>query len=189
MISSTLFQQRESRSAACHGLLAGLAMAIALSLGQGAAMATDGSPQLAQRQGQMIVVPDVDAMRGRRLFVMKGCVSCHRVKDVGGKAAPALDAPEGSTSVNLLDFAARMWRGASAMQDLQSLELGYQIELTGNEIGDLAAFASDPAAQEGFSNDEVPDLLKDWFIDEVYWDEGEWPETDEWQFPQMKDGQ
>ncbi|MHA1600227.1 MAG: c-type cytochrome [Alphaproteobacteria bacterium] len=146
-------------------------------------MAADDSLQLAQNRQQMIVVPDVDAIRGRHLFVMKGCVSCHSIAGVGGKAAPALDAPEDSTSVNLLDFAARMWRGASAMQELQSIELGYQIELTGNEIGDLAAFASSPAAQEGFSIDEVPDLLKDWFIDEIYWDEGEWPETEEWQFP------
>jgi len=164
-------------------------MAIAMSFDQGAAMATDDLPQLAQRQGPTIVVPDVDAMRGRRLFVMKGCVTCHSVKDVGGKAAPALDAPEESSSANLLDFAARMWRGASAMQELQSIELGYRIELTGNEIGDLAAFASDPAAQSGFSIEEIPDLLKDWFIDEPYWEQGEWPETDTWQFPEMKNGQ
>jgi cytochrome c len=154
-----------------------------MTLGRGPARAVDTSSQLAQRQGQMIVVPDVDAMRGRRLFVKKGCVTCHSIKDVGGKAAPALDAPKSSTSVNLLDFAARMWRGASAMQELQSIELGYRVELTGNELGDLAAFAADPAAQEGFSIDEVPDLLKDWFIDEPYWEQGEWPETDTWRFP------
>ena len=146
-------------------------------------MAADSSSQLAQDQGQMMVVPDVDAMRGRRLFVMKGCVTCHSVKAVGGKVAPALDAPEENSSVNLLDFAARMWRGASAMQELQSIELGYRTELTGQEIGYLAAFASDPTVQQGFSIDEVPDLLKDWFIDERYWDQGEWPDTKEWQFP------
>lgn len=184
MATSSPFNRAKSRSAARHCVLAGVAMVIAASLGQGPAMAADVPPQLAQRQGQMIAIPDVDAMRGRRLFVMKGCVSCHSVKNVGGKAAPALDAPEESASVNLLDFAARMWRGAPAMQELQSIELGYRIELTGNEIGDLAAFASDPAAQEGFSIDEVPDLLKDWFIDERYWDEGKWPDTKEWQFPQ-----
>ena len=181
MTSRFPFYRREFRSAARRSLLAGLAMATAVSLGQG--VAADDSLQLAQNREQMIVVPDVDAIRGRHLFVMKGCVSCHSVAGVGGKAAPALDASEDSTTVNLLDFAARMWRGASAMQELQSIELGYQIELTGNEIGDIAAFASSPTAQEGFSIDEVPDLLKDWFIDEIYWDGGEWPETEEWQFP------
>ncbi len=174
---------RQLRAAAPHCLLAGPVLAAALSLGQATARAADDTPQLAQYQGQMIVVPAVDALRGRRFFVMKGCVTCHSVKDVGGKAAPALDAPEDSTSVDLLDFAARMWRGASAMQELQSLELGYRVELTGNEIGDLAAFVADPAAQQGFSIAEVPDLLKDWFIDEPYWDQGEWPDTGDWQFP------
>ena len=184
MISNSPLYIDESRPVAHQGLLAGLGMMIVLSLGHGAARAADEDIQLAQYRGQMIVVPDVDAMRGRQLFVMRGCVTCHSVKGVGGKAAPALDASEDSDAVDLLDFAARMWRGASAMQELQEIELGYRIELTGNEIGDLAAFASDPVAQQGFTIDEVPDLLKDWFIDETYWDEGEWPETDDWQFPE-----
>jgi cytochrome c553 len=183
-MARSLLDSRKSRLAIHRSVLAGLAMTVALSLGPGTARAAGDPVQLAQYRGQMIVVPDVDAMRGRQLFVMKGCVSCHSVKGVGGKAAPALDAPEDSESVDLLDFAARMWRGASAMQELQSIELGYRIELTGTEIGDLAAFASDPAAQRGFTIDEVPELLKDWFIDETYWDEGEWPETDDWQFPE-----
>jgi mono/diheme cytochrome c family protein len=165
-------------------LLAGLLTVMTIYfIGHGTAAAAENTPRLAQRQPQMIVIPDVDATRGRHLFVMKGCVSCHSIKGVGGKAAPALDAPEASLAINLLDFAARMWRGAPAMQELQSLELGYRIQLSGGEIGDLAAFVSGRAAQKGFSIDEVPDLLRDWFIDEAYWDEGEWPETDEWQFP------
>ncbi|MDA1101943.1 MAG: cytochrome c [Proteobacteria bacterium] len=154
-----------------------------IMFGQEAAAAAENADRLDRQQRQWIVVPDVDAARGRRLFVTKGCVSCHSVKGVGGKAAPALDGPEDGAAVNLLDFAARMWRGAPAMQELQSLELGYRIELSGGEIGDLAAFVSSRSAQRGFSIDEVPDLLRDWFIDEAYWDSGDWPKTDEWRFP------
>ncbi|MCP4329874.1 MAG: c-type cytochrome [Alphaproteobacteria bacterium] len=143
-----------------------------------------GSPVSASMDdGPSILVPDVDAARGRKLFVAKGCVTCHSVNGVGGRAAPALDAPATGEAIDLLGFAARMWRGAAAMQDLQSFELGYRIELSGREIGDLAAFASDPAAQKDFSIDEVPDLLKDWFLDQAYWDEENWPATDEWRFP------
>jgi mono/diheme cytochrome c family protein len=131
----------------------------------------------------MIVVPNVESQRGRRLFVVKGCVLCHSVKGVGGKAAPALDAMVAGAPVDLLDFAARMWRGAAAMQALQSLELGYLIELSGKDIGDLAAFSLDTAAQVGFSLDEVPTLMSDWFIDEPYWESGDWPESEEWRFP------
>ncbi len=152
-----------------------------------AATAGENNVQVAQRAATPIVVPNVDAMRGRKLFVMKGCVTCHSVKGIGGKAAPALDADQDWPVVDLLDFAARMWRGAAAMQELQGIELGYQIELTGAEIGDLAAFAADPTAQQGFSKDEIPDLLKDWFLDVPYWEKGDWPLTDEWRYPDLDD--
>ena len=69
------------------------------------------------------------------------------------------------------------------MQALQALELGYLIELNGQEIGDLAAFVFDPATQKGFSLDEVPEMLSDWFVNEPYWKEGNWPDTEEWRFP------
>jgi len=177
------FHPGKYRSAVRRCLHVGIAVAITSSLGTGVAMAAGKSGQQDQYQQRMITVPQVDAMRGRQLFVTKGCITCHSIKGVGGKAAPALDASQEGEPVDLLNFAARMWRGATAMQELQELELGYRIELSGGEIGDLAMFTSDPAAQNGFSIDEVPELLRDWFIDEIYWDEGEWPETDDWQFP------
>lgn len=179
----TAFLRHEFRLAPWWCLFAATAVVVSLFLAQGTAIAGNSSMALAQGQRQVIVVPDVDPMRGRRLFVLKGCVVCHAIKGVGGKAAPALDAPEAGLPVNLLDFAARMWRGSVAMQELQSLELGYRIELTGTEIGDLAAFVTGSAAQKDFSINEVPDLLKDWFVDEAYWDMGEWPDTEDWRFP------
>jgi cytochrome c len=39
-----------------------------------------------------LVTRTPDAAAGRDLFVVKGCVMCHAVNGVGGKAAPALDA-------------------------------------------------------------------------------------------------
>ena len=180
------FHRYQAQPAQHRRWLSGLTLVLALTLSAalGTATAADNAPRPAEQQPQLVVVPNIDGARGRQLFVRKGCVSCHSVKGVGGKAAPALDAPMESTPVNPLDFAARMWRGAAAMQELQSLELGYRIELTGNEIGDLAAFVSGTEAQKNFSLDEVPDLLRDWFIDEAYWDMGEWPKTDDWRFPQ-----
>ena len=49
--------------------------------------------------------------------------------------------------------------------------------MSSGEIGDLATFVSDPAVQRDFSIEEAPDQLKDWFIDEAYWDSGQRPET------------
>lgn len=178
------FLRRNLPLAARLNLLAGVVLGVAFFAAPEPARAQDQAAKTNQPERQVIVVPNINLQHGRRLFVLKGCVSCHSINGVGGKAAPALDAPEEGETVNLLDFAARMWRGAAAMQQLQSLELGYRIELTGDEIGDLAGFISSASAQQNFSMDEVPDLLKDWFVDEAYWDLGEWPNTDEWRFPQ-----
>ena len=85
----------------------------ALLFSQGTAAADKGTPLSTQRKRQMIVVPDVDATRDGRLFVMNGCISCHSMKGIGGRAGP-----EESTAVDLFNFAARMWRGVSAMRKL-----------------------------------------------------------------------
>ena len=113
-----------------------------------------------------IAITPVDAEKGRELFVSKACVACHSVNGVGGKAAPMLDAAAGNQDVDILDFFARMWKGADAMVILQRRELGYSIDLTASEIGDLAAFVSSLEHQKGFSMEEVPIYLRDWFVDD-----------------------
>lgn len=123
-----------------------------------------------------LVLPIPDPARGRRLFVSKGCFVCHAVDGIGGMAAPALDAPEDIEQLNVLNFVARMWWGALAMLELQNLELGYEIQLDGSEIADLAAFAYSKEAQRGFSMEEIPELLQPLMIEEPYWMGGDWPE-------------
>lgn len=159
----------------------GIATCLAIfALLAGASAASAQESQLAQAGGDAarptIVLPLVDPARGRRLFVTKGCVICHSVQGIGGKAAPALDAPKIATTIDILEFVARMWRGAPAMLDLQAVELGYQIELDGAEIADLAAFAADADTQKGFSEAEVPEPMRDWMLNLPYWEEDDWPE-------------
>ncbi len=120
-----------------------------------------------QSPGLKLILPAVDSERGRQLFITKGCVYCHAVNGVGGKAAPALDSDSAEPSVNLTDFAARMWRGAPAMIELQEMDLGYQIQLTGDELAHLAGFAHDPAEQKKLLEDHVPELMREWYLDEV----------------------
>ena len=115
-----------------------------------------------------LVVPLADSLEGKRLFVGKGCVVCHSVNGVGGKAAPALDASADESHFDVFDFAARMWRGAPTMIVLQEMELGYQIDLSGDDLANIAAFASDPEEQSGFTEDDIPEVIRDWMIDEVY---------------------
>ncbi|WP_282609799.1 c-type cytochrome [Pelagibius sp. Alg239-R121] len=128
-----------------------------------------------------MLLPIADATRGKRLFVSKGCVICHSINGVGGRAAPALDAfdveeGEAAAPVDPLDFVVRMWRGAPAMLELQAVELGYQIELTAEELADLSVFASDKGAQAGFVLEDVPEPMWDWMLNEPYWEEDNWPE-------------
>ena len=124
--------------------------------------------ETSMRSRQVLMVPTPDSVRGRKLFVNKGCVVCHSVNGVGGKAGPALDASEAENTVDVFEFAARMWRGASVMLVLQEMELGYQIEFSGGDLADLAGFAGDIEEQRRFSEDDIPDLIKDWNLDEIY---------------------
>jgi mono/diheme cytochrome c family protein len=122
----------------------------------------------AMAAGPMIAVPSPDPKEGRALFVFKGCVVCHSVNGVGGLAGPPLDAVEEPRIIDPVGFAARMWRGSLAMAELQATEFGYQVELTGEEIADLAAFVATPDAQKGFSEDEIPELIRGWTVDEPF---------------------
>ena len=126
-----------------------------------------------------MVVPAADPRRGRILFISNGCVICHQVNGVGGAAAPALDMPGSSGRVDPVEFSARMWRGASAMSALQSIELGYVIELNGQDIADIAAFTASPAERALLTLDSVPVEMRDWFLDMPYWRTDEWSEYEE----------
>ncbi len=141
----------------------------------------EASSDMKPASPRAIVLPLADAAHGRQLFVSKGCVICHSVNGVGGRAAPALDAiavEEGDhvPPVDPLDFVARMWRGAPAMLDLQAIELGYQIELTSQDLADLAVFANDAGMQSDFSLEDVPEPMWDWMLNEPYWEDENWPE-------------
>lgn len=160
-------------------LLAGLIMA--LPLGAAAEERVESSVDDVV-QLRTVLLPVVNAERGRRLFVTKGCVLCHAVNGAGGAAAPALDAAAGVEQLDLMDFVVRMWNGAQAMIELQALELGYQIELSGEEIGDLAAFTASAEAQRGFSMREVPDAMTTWIIEKPYWMGEGWPESFEQEY-------
>ena len=141
----------------------------------------EASSDMKPASPQSMVMPLADANHGRQLFVSKGCVICHSVNGVGGRAAPSLDAvavEQGDVvpPVDPLDFVARMWRGAPAMLDLQAIELGYQIELTAGDLADLAVFVSDAGAQSDFTLEDVPEPMWDWMLNEPYWENENWPE-------------
>ena len=98
-------------------------------------------------------------------------VARQRIFDI---AAPALDAEIGAPEVDPLDFAARMWSGAPAMIELQSIELGYTISLTGKDIADIAAFSGDIDEQKRLSADQIPAGMRDSLLDQRFWEMEDW---------------
>mgnify|MGYP001576818020 CR=1 FL=1 len=120
------------------------------------------------------VVHAGDAAKGRAAFVEKGCVLCHSVNGVGGKAAPALDAPDDFVRPDPLEFAARMWRGAPAMVEFQSVELGYVIDLSADDIAQIATFAASREEQKLLKAEDIPASMRESILDERYWETEDW---------------
>jgi len=144
-------------------LLAG-ALALTTPIARQAYAASDSQGSGMMNQNMMspgVVVPKMDAARGKQLFASKGCVVCHSINGVGGEDAPPLDAATMPSPMNPFDFAARMWRGAEAMVALQREELGDPIELEGQELVDLIAFVHDTDEQKTFSEADVPSRIKE----------------------------
>jgi cytochrome c len=115
-------------------------------------------------QGMMgpgLMMPSMDPVRGRKLFASKGCVVCHSINGVGGEDAPPLDASTMPGPMNPFEFAAKMWRGAEAMINMQREELGKQIEFTGDDLADIIAFVHHPEEQKKFSEADIPPRIMD----------------------------
>ncbi len=119
-------------------------------------MGSGGTDGTSMNGRPMLMMPMMDPARGRKLFAEKGCVVCHSINGIGGEDAPSLDISQMSGPMDAFDFAARMWRGAPAMIAMQQMELGAQIELTGEELADIIAFAHSPGEQAKFSEDDIP---------------------------------
>ncbi|NIA69184.1 c-type cytochrome [Pelagibius litoralis] len=149
-----------------------LRLAVSLCFIAAALLAAAPLPAMAEdakmSEDRKLVVPLADAEQGLEIFVGKGCVVCHSVNGIGGKAAPALDVAGNQPYFDVFDFAARMWRGAPTMIVLQEMELGYQIDLTGEDLAHLAAFAADLEVQRRFAETDIPEVIRDWMVDEVY---------------------
>ena len=124
----------------------------------------DAAPQASDTmQGEMmmpgaqgLMMPQMDPVRGRKLFASKGCVTCHSINGVGGEDATPLDAHTMQPMMNPFDFAAKMWRMAPAMIAAQEDALGEQVVFTGQELADIIAFVHHDAEQHKFSESDIP---------------------------------
>ena len=136
-------------------------------LGVAAMLATIGgtadltSASAADNTVSTATLPEMNAERGKALFAERGCVICHSVNNVGSDVATSLDASNMSIAREPFEFFARMWRGAPKMLALQNADLGYQIDFSGQDIADIFAFVQNREIQEGFTEDDLPDHIKE----------------------------
>ena len=108
-----------------------------------------------------LAVPAFDPEKGRKLFASKGCVVCHSINGIGGEDAPEFSAEWMEPPMNAFEFAAKMWRGAGAMIEMQDEELGGQIELSGAELAAIIAFVHDADEQKKFSQADIPHEIEE----------------------------
>lgn len=106
-----------------------------------------------------IVMPPMDAARGRVYFATRACVVCHQVNGIGGTLAPALDRRSGR--IELFEFMTSMWRGARAMVELQDSLFGEAIDLAPDEMADIIAFLYDEGERKKFSAQDIPKFISD----------------------------
>jgi len=107
------------------------------------------------------VLPPMDSEHGREVFLDKGCIVCHSVNGVGGEIGPSLNAADMPQPMNAFEFAARMWRGAPVMAEMQQDLLGEMINLTGQDLADIVAFTHDEVEQAELSSSQIPDKYRD----------------------------
>ncbi|MFQ5971151.1 MAG: c-type cytochrome [Alphaproteobacteria bacterium] len=149
------------RSLLRRGLLIAAIMALSVIPGSGVTVLGSEEEELLFPGGPDIAWPPIDSANGRVLFATKGCVLCHSVNGVGGLVGPSFDAARMPPFANPFDLAARMFRGAEAMIELQKRNLGYQIELTGQELADIIGFIHDEEEQLRFSEDDIPPWMQE----------------------------
>ncbi|SPH17698.1 hypothetical protein DEA8626_01224 [Defluviimonas aquaemixtae] len=111
-----------------------------------------------------LVLPPMDSERGKTAFMEKGCIVCHSINGVGGAIGPPLNATDMPVPMNAFEFAARMWRGAPAMVQMQEELFGEAIALNGEELADIVAFVHDEALQEQLTAADIPERFRSMIV-------------------------
>ena len=80
-----------------------------------------------------------DARKGHRVFVEKGCGSCHAIRDAGPSVGPDLGRI-GATQLTMTQIAGVMWNHAPAMKQAAKAKGVAWKPFHGSEMRDLIAF-------------------------------------------------
>ena len=141
-------------------LIAAAVALILASLGLPAQAGHEHEDKKAAAGRSNIVMPIMNSMHGKKLFVSKGCVTCHAVNGVGGHDAPTMDVHAEMRNVNPFDFAAKMWNHAPGMLAAQEEAFGETVTFLGYELADIIAFVHDDEAQHTFQESDITPKIR-----------------------------
>lgn len=144
------------------GFLLGCFLSGSLAVAQGMPGAESEEIHVPSQGSQpALVMPRMNAARGRVYFASRACVVCHKVNGIGGDLAPALDLDADGKEVNVFAFITNMWRGARSMVALQDSLFGESIDLAPDELADIIAFVHDAEERKKFSENDIPKFIRD----------------------------
>ena len=119
-----------------------------------------GDPEKGQEPRVRLGMPLMDPENGMRLFAGKGCVVCHAVNGTGEHNAKNLDAHSAHPVVSAFAFSAKMWAIPGDMVDNPDRTVGHRFAFSGDELADIAAFASDDDQQHEFTEAHIPPEIR-----------------------------
>ena len=119
---------------ALYGRVAAMLGAATVPVATALAEHVPAAAPLTNAHGPRLVIPIMNPIRGRTLFVFKGCIACHAINGVGGHDAPNMDAHTMNGLINPFDFAAKMWNHAPGMIAAQEGAFGGQVYFTGDDL-------------------------------------------------------
>lgn len=108
-----------------------------------------------------LVIVEMDAIKGKALFIEKACITCHAINGVGGEDGPPIGADSMDAEMNVFEFAARMWNRSHGMWVAQMAAFDELIELSGPELAHIIAFAHDVKVQETVTEAAIPPRIKE----------------------------
>jgi cytochrome c2 len=101
-----------------------------------------------------------DANAGEKVFHDKGCVTCHSVRSVGGKAAPELS---GVAAAGANEWMRAMWNHTQSMVEPITKALGNWPEFMGSEMNDLVAYAGE-GNEKPRGSEKAGDAERGWAV-------------------------
>jgi cytochrome c len=139
-------------------VIAGVFLGLAFFYGD--ASAQDMPREELDEDATRLLLPMMNPVRGKKIFLDKGCIVCHKINGIGGEDGPKMDHLVSIGTICPFSFAAKMWNHAPGMIATQEDMLGEQVYFTGQELADIISFVHDKETQNSVSDKDVSEKIR-----------------------------